>query len=127
MKELFTEAVNAIQESLADDDEPLTKKRPVASLTAKPKTEPKKPKTEAGAGGLTRDDEGALSTWLAPSVKLKVYKFKKSVLIDVRKYWTGNDGELKPTSKGISMTEDQWRGLIAHTDDIEKALAQFNK
>ncbi len=52
---------------------------------------------------------------------MTVRKFKSMLLIDLREYY-GEEGNLKPGSKGISLTKDLWIKLKDCKDEIELAM-----
>jgi hypothetical protein len=55
-----------------------------------------------------------------------VRKFKKTVLIDVREYYSDKtSGESKPGSKGISLTPEQWQALKAAIPLIDAELQRL--
>ena len=75
---------------------------------------------------------------LSEDVKVKVHEFNDNVCIDIRKYYidtayeVASDGksikesknELLPTTKGISLSTDQWFLLIDNYEDINTAVKE---
>ncbi|KAK8813652.1 hypothetical protein WA556_000227, partial [Blastocystis sp. ATCC 50177/Nand II] len=60
---------------------------------------------------------------ISPNKKVCVRKWQDTILIDIRNYWDPNgDGNMVPTKKGISLTEQQWESFLSHRLDIEKLL-----
>jgi hypothetical protein len=51
-----------------------------------------------------------------------VDSFKGSTLVSFREFYTGPDGQLKPGSKGISLSVDQFKALRACWDDLCNAV-----
>ncbi|GME76800.1 unnamed protein product [Ambrosiozyma monospora] len=55
--------------------------------------------------------------------KVKVRQFKGISLIDIREYYQPkNEDEWKPSSKGISLTVEQWEALKHNMGAIDSAL-----
>ncbi|GAV88779.1 PC4 domain-containing protein/DEK_C domain-containing protein [Cephalotus follicularis] len=68
------------------------------------------------------DDEGNLIICrLSSRRKVTVQDFRGRNLVSVREYYCKGDKEL-PTSKGISLTEEQWSALKKNIPAIEKAV-----
>ncbi|KAJ9094775.1 hypothetical protein QA089_004204 [Meyerozyma guilliermondii] len=60
--------------------------------------------------------------------RVAVRKFNGVNLVDIREYYEDKTTkELKPGKKGISLTEDVWRQLLARKDEINDALAQLGQ
>lgn len=63
---------------------------------------------------------------LSKKRRVTIRKWRTTTLVDIREYW-GDDDDLKPGKKGISLSIDQWnmlKGLIA---DIDDAITQLSK
>lgn len=55
---------------------------------------------------------------------VNVRMFKGKYLIDIREYWTDDDGERKPGKKGISLSVEQWEKLKNAIPEIDSKIAQ---
>ena len=58
------------------------------------------------------------------SVRVQLREFEGAALVDVRKHYTGADGKLQPTKKGLSLAIRRLPELAAA---INKALAKANR
>lgn len=45
-------------------------------------------------------------------------------VVDLRKWWMADDGLLKPSYKGITLSKDQWTRLIEQSIELNKLLAE---
>jgi hypothetical protein len=60
--------------------------------------------------------------------RVAVRKFNGVPLVDIREYYEDKTTkELKPGKKGIALTADVWRQLLARQDEINDALAQLGQ
>uniref|UniRef100_A0A670HSQ2 Activated RNA polymerase II transcriptional coactivator p15 n=1 Tax=Podarcis muralis TaxID=64176 RepID=A0A670HSQ2_PODMU len=50
---------------------------------------------------------------------------KMRVLIDIREYWMDQEGEMKPSRKGISLIPEQWSQLKEQITDIDEAVRKL--
>jgi hypothetical protein len=58
---------------------------------------------------------------------LTVRKWKSSVLVDIREFWTDKDGSEKPGKKGISLSVDQWTRVKDLMEDIDSTVCSLKK
>lgn len=58
-----------------------------------------------------RDKDGNPVFELAGKKKVRISKFKGQVLIDIREYYQGPNGEDLPGKKGISLNSEAWDAL----------------
>ncbi|KAG7956290.1 hypothetical protein I3843_11G117000 [Carya illinoinensis] len=83
---------------------------------------------EEGGGGERRkeyDDEGNLIICrLSEKRRVTVQDFRGKTLVSIREYYK-KDGKELPTSKGISLTEEQWSAFKKNVPDIEKAIRKM--
>lgn len=57
--------------------------------------------------------------------RLTVSEFKGKVYVHIRHFYeVKDDGEMKPTRKGIALSPELWKKLLSHADDINAALAK---
>lgn len=61
------------------------------------------------------------SAELAPKRRVTVRDFKGKLLVDVREYY-GEEGDMKPGAKGLSLSADQWATLEAHAPEVSSRL-----
>ncbi|KAK1565735.1 hypothetical protein Q3G72_033603 [Acer saccharum] len=80
---------------------------------------------EEGNGNGEYDDEGNLIVCkLSDKRRVTIQDFRGKTLISIREYYR-KDGKELPSSKGISLTEDQWSIFKTHVPDIEKAVQKM--
>ncbi|TXG50727.1 hypothetical protein EZV62_023251 [Acer yangbiense] len=80
---------------------------------------------EEGNGNGEYDDEGNLIVCkLSDKRRVTIQDFRGKTLISIREYYR-KDGKELPSSKGISLTEDQWSTFKTHVPDIEKAVQKM--
>lgn len=53
---------------------------------------------------------------------MKLTEFKGKWYINIREYYMGNDGDLKPGKKGIMLTMEQWQKFRGSIDEIDEAI-----
>ncbi|GMN31499.1 hypothetical protein TIFTF001_003296 [Ficus carica] len=75
--------------------------------------------------GKDYDDEGNLIICkLSEKRKVTIQDFRGKTLVSIREYFK-KDGKELPTSKGISMTEEQWSVFKKNVPAIEKAIRKM--
>ncbi|KAK3228117.1 hypothetical protein Dsin_007979 [Dipteronia sinensis] len=80
---------------------------------------------EEGKGNREYDDQGDLIVCkLSDMRRVTIQDFKGKSLISIREYFI-KDGKEFPSSRGISLTEDQWSIFKTHVPDIEKAVQKM--
>jgi hypothetical protein len=72
-----------------------------------------------------KNSDGEIYFELTSRRRVTVRRWKASTLIDIREFW-GDDGDLKPGKKGISLTLDQWKQLLELTPEIEASIASLD-
>ncbi|KAI8975843.1 RNA polymerase II transcriptional coactivator, partial [Trametes punicea] len=55
-----------------------------------------------------------------------VRQFKGATFLDIREFY-GDDNDLKPGKKGISLNKEQWEALKKSTDVIDSFFAKIGK
>jgi len=71
------------------------------------------------------DDDGDLIICkLSETRKVTIQDFKGKTLVSIREYYR-KDGKDLPTSKGISLTEEQWLAFKKNVPAIEKAIEKM--
>lgn len=45
-------------------------------------------------------------------------------VVDLRKWWMADDGVLKPSYKGITLSKDQWSRLLQQSVELNKLLVE---
>ncbi|KAK7369799.1 hypothetical protein VNO80_11844 [Phaseolus coccineus] len=72
--------------------------------------------------GREYDDEGDLIICkLSEKRRVTIQDFRGKTLVSIREYYK-KDGKDLPTSKGISLTEEQWSAFKKNLPAIEKAI-----
>lgn len=56
------------------------------------------------------------------SIRFTVSEFKGRELINIRVYYTDDDGELKPTKKGISFSTELFEEFLEGIDKLKKEV-----
>lgn len=54
-------------------------------------------------------------------------EFKGNSYIDVRKYYEANEGELKPTRKGITFNPIDWKEFVKKIGEIDEKVQELLK
>ncbi|XP_057415367.1 RNA polymerase II transcriptional coactivator KELP [Lotus japonicus] len=80
-------------------------------------------------GGVTQDkefdDDGDLIICkLSEKRKVTIQDFRGKTLVSIREYYR-KDGKDLPTSKGISLTEEQWSTFKKNVPAVEKAIEKM--
>ncbi|KAL5750136.1 hypothetical protein ACOSP7_024739 [Xanthoceras sorbifolium] len=71
------------------------------------------------------DDEGNLIVCkLSDKRRVTIQDFRGKTLVSIREYYR-KDGKELPSSKGISLTEEQWSVLKTNVSAIEKAVQKM--
>ncbi|PJF18077.1 hypothetical protein PSACC_02103 [Paramicrosporidium saccamoebae] len=86
---------------------------------------PKETPTPTSMDSFQRNSDGEIYFELTSRRRVTVRRWKTSTLIDIREFW-GDDGDLKPGKKGISLTLDQWKQLLKWTPEIEASIAKLD-
>ena len=68
-------------------------------------------------------DDSVFSLALSADRFLKVKDYR-GLKVDIRNFYKSDDGELRPTKKGILLTQDQWAVLSQNVDGITAAVKQ---
>ncbi|KAH1049274.1 hypothetical protein GLYMA_08G024200v4 [Glycine max] len=78
-----------------------------------------------GSKGKEYDDEGDLIICrLSDKRRVTIQDFRGKTLVSIREYYK-KDGKELPTSKGISLTEEQWSAFKKNVPAIEKAIKKM--
>ncbi|GLU06008.1 hypothetical protein SLE2022_230750 [Rubroshorea leprosula] len=78
-----------------------------------------------GSSNQEYDDDGDLIVCkLNDKRKVTIQEFRGKTLVSIREYYK-KDGKELPTSKGISLTEEQWSGFRKNISNIEKAIEKM--
>ncbi|KAI9108479.1 hypothetical protein K1719_020670 [Acacia pycnantha] len=71
------------------------------------------------------DDEGnPIICKLSAQRRVTIQEFRGKTLVSIREYYR-KDGKELPSSKGISLTEEQWSALRKNIPAIEKAIQKL--
>ncbi|XP_028774742.1 RNA polymerase II transcriptional coactivator KELP [Neltuma alba] len=75
--------------------------------------------------GQEYDDEGNLIICkLSAQRRVTIQEFRGKTLVSIREYYR-KDGKELPSSKGISLTEEQWSALKKNIPAVEKAIQKL--
>ncbi|KAJ8943526.1 hypothetical protein NQ318_023036 [Aromia moschata] len=98
-------------ESSSDSDSGPDDRAPVK----KSKSETKQETSKSGGGDET--------SWiLSKNRSARLTEFKGKWYVDIREFYTTNDGDNRPGRKGIMLTMEQWQKLKSHIDSIDDAI-----
>eukprot|EP00794_Sanderia_malayensis_P009850 gene9850-10861_t len=97
-----------VSDSNSDEDS-LDKKAPAD------KKQQKKKKTE-------EQTQNATSWELGKKRRVSVSEFRGKKLIDIREYYTNEDGDEKPGRKGIALSIEQWNKLKEVINQVDNAI-----
>ncbi|OWZ60281.1 hypothetical protein J007_00129 [Cryptococcus neoformans] len=82
---------------------------------------------ESGAE-IEKNDDGEEFFKLSEYRRLTVRTFKGKTLVDIREmYKDKSSGALKPGSKGISLTEEQWEILKNNIQNVDEMVQKVQK
>ncbi|XP_020203524.1 RNA polymerase II transcriptional coactivator KELP [Cajanus cajan] len=70
------------------------------------------------------DDGDLIICRLSDKRKVTIQDFRGKTLVSIREYYK-KDGKELPTSKGISLTEEQWSAFKKNVPAIEKAIKKM--
>lgn len=73
-----------------------------------------------------KNSDGETFFELTSKRRVTIRTWKSNTLIDIREFW-GDDGDLKPGKKGISLNLDQWKQLLQLAPEIEKSIESLEK
>ncbi|KAM7525897.1 hypothetical protein LguiA_015799 [Lonicera macranthoides] len=80
---------------------------------------------KGGAGAKEYDDDGDLIICrLSDKRRVTITDFRGKTLVSMREYYK-KDGKELPTSKGISLTAEQWSTFSKNVPAIEKAIRKM--
>ncbi|KAI0326603.1 PC4-domain-containing protein [Cubamyces sp. BRFM 1775] len=118
-------------------DEESEEEAPIASKKSNPTkpTSVKKPrygssaeKQENSAGDVKVgvNESGEKYVDLGKKRRATVRQFKGATFLDIREFY-GDDNDLKPGKKGISLNKEQWETLKKSSEVIDKFFAKVGK
>ncbi|KAH9387635.1 Ssb-c31ap [Tyrophagus putrescentiae] len=84
----------------------------------------KAPKHKKESRGSDSDSDEDKSIKLSNNRYLTVSQFKNRVRVDIREYYLNDEGERKPGKKGISLSLEEWKKIVANMDKIKKAIKE---
>ncbi|CAI5514356.1 unnamed protein product [Closterium sp. Naga37s-1] len=134
-KQLIHKIVKAFVEEEAED--PIAKKRKKrrkgsdeesGSEKEEEEDEKEKGKGKSRKGGKkwkVGDGGELVICELSGKRKLTVSEFKGRLLVSIREYYEKGGKEM-PSSKGISLPNDQWDKLVRHIDTLQEAIKHLS-
>jgi hypothetical protein len=115
--------VRQVVESYLKDQR--SKDEPQETLTPEEEEEEEQSGNKGGAGPKEYDDDGDLIICrLTNKRRVTITAFKGKTLVSMREYYN-KDGKELPTSKGISLTTEQWSIFSKNVPAIEKAVRKM--
>ncbi|CAN0840927.1 RNA polymerase II transcriptional coactivator KELP [Linum grandiflorum] len=80
---------------------------------------------QQSGGGMEYDDDGDLIICrLTSKRRVTIQNFKGRNLVSIREFYS-KDGKELPTSKGISLTDQQWAVLRKNMDAVDQAVTKM--
>lgn len=76
---------------------------------------------ETNSDGPQKNADGEIYFDLTKTRRVTLRKWKGKNLVDIREFW-GDQGDLKPGKKGISLTVEQWKRLLEIVPEISKRI-----
>uniref|UniRef100_A0A803LWL2 DEK-C domain-containing protein n=1 Tax=Chenopodium quinoa TaxID=63459 RepID=A0A803LWL2_CHEQI len=70
--------------------------------------------------------ESSSKKFLSEKRRVTIQDFKGKTLVSIREYYK-KDGKFLPTSKGISLTAEQWSSFYKNVPAIEKAIEKMEE
>ncbi|KAK6910264.1 hypothetical protein L486_00073 [Kwoniella mangroviensis CBS 10435] len=84
--------------------------------------------TSGGEVEIEENEDGDSFFKLSEYRRLTVRTFKGKVLIDIREtYKDKSTGQIKPGSKGISLTKEQWDVLRSNIENVDDMIVKVNE
>lgn len=62
---------------------------------------------------------------IGKDIYITISEFKGNHYIDVRKYYEANEGEMRPTKKGISFDLVAWKEFVENISQIDEDIRKF--
>lgn len=64
---------------------------------------------------------------IGKDIYITVSEFKGHHYLDVRKYYEAEEGEMRPTKKGISFDSVAWKEFVANVKEIDEQFQTYLK
>lgn len=112
----------------SSDDEP-SFEQSSSNKRARPKNSFQPPSSQSTTNppsSPSKNADNEIFFELSKKRRVTVRKWRAGILVDIREYW-GDEGDLKPGKKGISLTIDQWNTLKDLVPDIDDAITRLPK
>ncbi|NXF38529.1 TCP4 polymerase, partial [Nyctibius bracteatus] len=87
------------------------------------KTEAKPSKVTEKTLGQGSEEEGMFQ--IGKTRYVRVSCFKGKVLVDIREFYTDQEGDMKPGRKGIALSAEQWNQLKEIIPEIDAAVKKL--
>ncbi|KAJ8480734.1 hypothetical protein ONZ51_g6452 [Trametes cubensis] len=126
-----------VKKPAKSDDEESEEDAPIASKKSKATKPMTVKKPRYGSSAEKQEDStddvkvgvnesGEKYVDLGKKRRATVRQFKGSTFLDIREFY-GDDNDLKPGKKGISLNKEQWEALKKSSDVIDKFFAKVAK
>ncbi len=69
-------------------------------------------------------DENLIGEIKNGNIHISISEFKDKKYLDIRKYFTNNEGEFAPTRKGISLTSEQYAELLTLLNENKQTITE---
>ncbi|KAI9068309.1 PC4-domain-containing protein [Trametes sanguinea] len=116
----------------SEEEKPISRKKAKTTKPPsikKPKISPKEDKEEEESVGDVKigvDESGGRYVELGKKRRATVRQFKGATFVDIREFY-GDESDLKPGKKGISLNREQWEALKKGSDAIDSFFAKMSK
>ncbi|KAG6553097.1 hypothetical protein Mapa_005435 [Marchantia paleacea] len=85
------------------------------------------PTRKQGKSTLRKNEDGGIVVCqLGPKRNLTVQDFKGKLLVSIREYYE-KDGKQLPSTRGVSLTIEQWKALKEGIPDIQAAIKRIQR
>ncbi|KAJ1982572.1 hypothetical protein H4R34_001655 [Dimargaris verticillata] len=108
-------------EHSADSNSNVGSDQPTSVKKQKTKPAPSEPV----ANSPKKNDDGDPYFELSAKRRITMRKWKDTVFVDIREFWTDPAGTTRPGKKGISLSAAQWESLKQLMPVIDEQLAEL--
>lgn len=108
-------------------DAPLSSPASSSKRPRKEASQEEPPSSQTSQLSITvkRNKDGEPFVDLSAKRRLTLRKWRSSLLIDLREFYAGSDGEDLPGKKGISLSLDQWNRLKESMGEVDRLIREM--